>query len=70
MTSGERMVFAAAFQQRLEASASGDAAMAARAACRSVRYLRALGVDGSWRRELDDEARAMVDDMLSNGGDR
>lgn len=63
MTSGERMVWAAAFAQALDAGNRPDAAAAIAAA--SVEMLGRADVA-----DLKDSARAMVRDMLSTGGDR
>lgn len=64
MTSGERMVWAEVFARRLEASTTAEPAPAARAACRAVQLMRALGVEGAWKRALNDDERAMLDEMI------
>lgn len=72
MTSGERMIWAAEF-----ARAIGDdvhPSVAVRRAATVVRFLRDPGTNllarfGDDPRFIED-ARAMLDDMLSTGGDR
>jgi len=62
VTSGERIVWAAEFVAMYPRT---DRERAARRACEAVRALRDVK-----RESLDDDDRAMVADMLSNGADR
>lgn len=64
MTSGERMVWAAEFVRRLANDERvGAAAFGARCAVDCVRRAADSTI-------LDDDTRAMLDDMLSTGADR
>ncbi len=65
MTSGERMVWAATY---VAASAEGFV-HAAQEAAYAVWKLR-RGGSGDLDGDLDGDAKAMLDDMLSNGRDR
>lgn len=65
MTSGERMVFAAAFAHSMaHEEAVADACLAA------TRAVHALRDAANPTRLHYDDVRAMLDDMVSNGGDR
>lgn len=69
MTSGERMVFAAEFVRVLAKSERRDAAQAAWEAGLAVAALRRAAQSGDGPSQSSDVV-AMLDDMLSNGGDR
>lgn len=66
MTSGERMVWAAEFVRGR--GFHGDLVRAAKAARHAVMQLRAMSA--GMRDGLDGDELALLDDMLSNGGDR
>lgn len=65
MTSGERMVWAAEFVRALAADPSNPRG-AALSAFRAVNYM----VDAKLDRRLHDDARVMLEDMLSTGANR
>jgi hypothetical protein len=66
MTSGERMVWAATFSTMMSGATSTKASMLARAsvaAARAARVVEAMRAPSA-RLELDDNAEAMLADML------
>ncbi len=67
MTSGERMVWAAEFVRVFSTQSADDAALSASGAVWALRNLA-----GRLDAKIDGAAdhRAMLDDMLSNGGNR
>lgn len=68
MTSGERMVWAAAFEQGL--GRRYDGIVAASWAASSVMIMRAIARSPDLRAMLTDDALAMLDDMLGAGENR
>ena len=73
MTSGERMVFAAEFVRVLgpyQPDARREIAQAVRLACAKVEALRLAPGCRTPLGEYTESERAMLEDMLSTGGDR